>query len=204
MAELIIRAGHSDHTVVADLLAPGGAIALHRPIDRLVANAQTAAARLGTGERADVRAMIARRGPRPAGQARGGGGQTMVYLEPLGRSVPRPIAETLLGDRGMRARLMCDDERCCPDGISSLLDDPRPHAVRSRARRLAQLDQMPHRSWRLHQVAKDARVAASLARRSSLVLRSAGLNIRLEPAARHALARVGEFLRKLDEQQLSA
>src|SRR5215207_2320860 len=45
VAELLIRAGHNDHTVVGDLLAPGGAVALHRPIDRLVANAQTAAQR---------------------------------------------------------------------------------------------------------------------------------------------------------------
>ena len=50
---------------------------------------------IGTGEKADVRDMIARRKPRPDGQARGGGSRTMVYLEPLGRSVPRDVAETL-------------------------------------------------------------------------------------------------------------
>jgi hypothetical protein len=159
---------------------------------------------IGTGEKADVRNMLARRKPRPPGETRGGGGQTMVYLEPLGRSVPRGVAETLLGDRGMRARLICDDERCCPHGIKSMLDDARAHAVRSRARRLGELAEMPHRTWRLHQVAKEAKLAASLARRSTLVLRSEGVDTQLQPAAQDALARVAEFLRKVDEQQLSA
>ena len=44
MAELLIRAGHDDHLVIGDLLTPtGGAVALRPPIDRLVADAQTAA-----------------------------------------------------------------------------------------------------------------------------------------------------------------
>lgn len=90
-------------------------------------------------------------------EPRRGGSPPMVYLEPLGRSVRRDVAEILLGDRSMRARLICDDERCCPHGINSMLDDARPHAVRSRARSLAELAEMPHRSWRLHQVAKEAR-----------------------------------------------
>ena len=54
LAELLIRAGHNDHTVVADLLAPGGAVALHRPIDRLVANAQTAAQRRELAQHANL------------------------------------------------------------------------------------------------------------------------------------------------------
>jgi len=151
-----------------------------------------------------VRDMIARRKPRPDGQARGGGSRTMVYLEPLGRSVPRDVAETLLGDRGLRARLICDDERCCPHGINSMLDDPRPHAVRSRARRLAELAEMPHRSWRLHQVAKEAKTAAVLAKRGTLLLRAEGLDTQLHATAQDALARVAEFLRRDDGQQLTA
>lgn len=54
MAELLIRAGHNDHTVVGDLLAPGGAVALHRPIDRLVVNAQTAAQRSELAQHANL------------------------------------------------------------------------------------------------------------------------------------------------------
>lgn len=159
---------------------------------------------IGTGEKTDVRNMIARRKPRPEGQSRGGGSRTMVYIEPLGRSVPRDVAETLLGDRSMRARLLCDDERCCPHGVNSMLEDPRPHAVRSRARRLAALDEMPHRSWRLHQVAKEATTAASLAKRGTLVLRAEGIDTQLHATAQDALARVAEFLRHHDDEQLTA
>lgn len=159
---------------------------------------------IGTGEKADVRDMIARRKPRAEGQSRGGGSRTMVYLEPLGRSVPRDVAETLLGDRSMRARLICDDERCCPHGVNSMLDDPRPHAVRARARRLAALDEMPHRSWRLHQVAKEAKTAGSLAKRGTLVLRAEGIDTQLHATAQDALARVAEFLRRHADEQLTA
>jgi hypothetical protein len=110
----------------------------------------------------------------------------------------------LLGDRSMRARLICDDERCCPHGINSMLDDPRPHAVRSRARRLAELAEMPHPSWRLHQVAKEARTAAGLAKRGTLVMRAEGMETQLHATAQDALARVAEFLRRDDRQQLTA
>jgi hypothetical protein len=159
---------------------------------------------IGTGEKADVRDMIARRKPRAGGQTRGGGSRPMVYLEPLGRSVPRDVAETLLADRNMRARLICDDETCCPHGVNSMLDDPRPHAVRSRARRLAALADMPHRSWRLHQVAKEAKTAAGLAKRGTLVLRAEGIDTKLHATAQDALARVAEFLRRNEGQQLTA
>jgi hypothetical protein len=159
---------------------------------------------IGVGEKADVREMIARRKLRPQDQPRQGGFSQMVYLEPLGRSVPHRVAETLLGDRSMRARLICDDERCCPHGVTSMLDDPRPHAVRSRARRMVALAEMPHRSWRLHQVAKEAKTAAALAKRATLVLRAEGVETQLPATAQDALARVAEFLRREESQQLTA
>lgn len=159
---------------------------------------------IGTGEKADVRDMIARRKPPPPGTERRGGSRVMVYLEPLGRSVPRDVAEVLLGDRGMRARLICDDERCCPHGVNSMLDDARPHAVRSRARRLAELAEMPHRSWRLHQVAKEAKTAAGLAKRGTLLLRAEGMETQLHATAQDAVARVAEFLRHDSSHELTA
>src|SRR5437588_328542 len=90
---------------------------------------------IGTREQSNVAGMISSRKPKPAGKKRkGSGGLPGVYLEPLGRSVPSPIAETLLGSRAMRPKVMCDDERCCPDGAGSTLDHRAPHAVRTRAR----------------------------------------------------------------------
>jgi hypothetical protein len=57
---------------------------------------------------------------------------------------------------------------------------------------------MPHRSWRLHQVAKEAKTAAGLAKRGTLVLRAARLDAQLPATAQDALARVAEFLRHQD------
>lgn len=54
MGELLIRAGHNDHQVIGDLLAPGGAVALRPPIDRLVADAQTAVLRPTLSEAAHL------------------------------------------------------------------------------------------------------------------------------------------------------
>jgi hypothetical protein len=158
---------------------------------------------IGVGERSDVKHVLASRAPKRS-QARRGGPPSMIYLEPLGRSVPRPVAETLLGDRAMRARLLCDDERCCPDGVHSMLDDSPSHAVRSRARRLTALDDMPHRSWRLHQIAKEANTAAMLAKKGTLVLGAEGETTQLPSTAQDALARVAEFLRAAEAHQLTA
>lgn len=54
MGELLIRAGYSDHQVIGDLLAPGGAVALRPPIDGLVADAQTAVVRPTLAEAAHL------------------------------------------------------------------------------------------------------------------------------------------------------
>jgi hypothetical protein len=158
---------------------------------------------IGVRERSDVKHFLASRSPERS-QARRGGAPPMIYLEPLGRSVPHPVAETLLGDRAMRARLLCDDERCCPDGVHSMLDDSGAHAVRSRARRLMALDDMPHRSWRLHQIAKEASIAAMLAKKGTVVLGAEGLRTKLPVSAQDALARVAEFIRAAEDHRLTA
>jgi hypothetical protein len=157
---------------------------------------------IGTNEKSDLRGFVTRRAPKKR-ESRRGGGVSMVYIEPLGRSVKRDVAETLLGDRSMRARLICDDERCCPDGVHGMLDDSRKHTIRSRAGRLRDLEEMPHQSWRLHQIAKDARTAASLTKRATLVLQSAGMRARLRSNMQEALARVAEYLRVADEQRMT-
>jgi hypothetical protein len=87
---------------------------------------------------------------------------------------------------------------------STALDDPRPHAVRPRARRLTELAEMPHRSWRLHQLAKEATTAAGLAKRGTRVLGTEGLDTQLHATAQDALARTAKFLRRDDNQQLTA
>jgi hypothetical protein len=153
---------------------------------------------IGTREQSNLAGMISSRKPKPAGaKRRASGGLPGVYLEPLGRSVPSPIAETLLGSRAMRPKVMCDDERCCPDGAGSTLDHRAAHAVRTRARQLAELDAQPA-PWRLHQIAKSARSAAGLAAQANRVLAEAGLKDRLHGEAMQALAQVAEFLGQSD------
>jgi hypothetical protein len=151
---------------------------------------------IGTRELCNVSGSIASRKPPKPGQKRGGGGVPGIYLEPLRRSVSSRVGETLLGHRSMRPKVMCDDERCCPNGAASTLDQRRQHAVRTRAREMAALEGQPHMSWRLHQIAKDARSAADLAVQANEVLREAGIPEKIGTSSYDSLARVAEFLRE--------
>ena len=118
-----------------------------------------------------------------------------IYLDPLGRSVQAEVARILLDHPGMRARVMCDDERCCPGGATTTLKRPREHAVRSRARALAALDALPHPTWRLHQIAKDARAASVLATQANDLLATAGRRERLDTKGLEAIDKIAKHLR---------
>lgn len=157
----------------------------------------------GTRERADVRDLITRKKPKPGGRS-GGPTPQMVYLEGLGRSVTIDVARALLGDLDTRARLICDDESCCPHGVDSMLDNRTRHTINARAERMRDLNAMPHTAWRLHQVAKDAQQAVRTTKRATLALRKAGIKTKLEPTAQEALARVAEHLRGQEAQRESA
>lgn len=150
---------------------------------------------IGTRERSNLAGVIGSRKPPKPGVKRSGGAPLGIYLEPLRRSVPSAIGEILLGHRGMRPKVMCDDERCCPNGAASTLDQRRHHAIRTRAREMAALEEQPHTSWRLHQIAKDARAGAQLAVQANDVLKEAGISQRIGTAGYDSLARVADFLR---------
>lgn len=159
---------------------------------------------IGTRERANVASAIrARKPPRPGKKPSGGAGPG-IYLEPLHRSVVSKVGETLLGHRSMRPKLMCDDERCCPNGAASTLDQRRHHAVRSRSRELAAIENQPHVSWRLHQVGKDARSAVNLAVQANRVLEEAGVRERIGVSGYEALAVVMDFLKASVEEVKAA
>jgi hypothetical protein len=150
---------------------------------------------IGTREQCNIAGSIAsRKPPKPGTKRRGGGPSVGIYIEPLRRSVSPRVGETLLGHRSLRPKVMCDDERCCPDGAASTLDQRRHHAVRSRAREMAALEAQPHVAWRLHQVAKDARAAQDLAIQANRVLREAGIPEQLGTANMASLAQVTEHL----------
>lgn len=101
--------------------------------------------------------------------AKKGGGPGGIYIDPLGRSIPYTAARVLLGDMAMRPKVMCDVESCCP-GVTTTLDQPKPHAIHSRARQLARLDQQPERKWRLNDIARAASAAKTLALQANKVL----------------------------------
>jgi hypothetical protein len=159
---------------------------------------------MATRETCDIAGSIASRKPSLPGQKKRGGAVPGIYIELLRRTVRGRIGLALLGDPSMRPKVMCDDERCCPHGVADTIDRRREHAVRSRAKELAALEAQPHREWRLHQVAKDARAAAELAIQANKVLRREGAGKALNPWSMRELARVADFLRRQQGRRTAA
>lgn len=155
----------------------------------------------GTREKADVRDLMTRKKPRPVGKSRGGPPPKMVYMEGLGRSVTLDVARALLGDLDTRARLICDDESCCPGGVDSMLDEYTRHTINARALRMRDLTAMPRPAWRLHQVAKDAEQAVRTTKRAALVLRRCGVKTRLESAAQDSVARIARHIQEIETER---
>lgn len=152
---------------------------------------------LGYGEKTDLAAAAARkRPPKPNTKASGGGGGGRpVFVRAFGRSVVPPAIRVLATNLAFRSALLCEPS-CCPDGVESTLGQGREHTLRSRARQLHELDDMPSsRAWRLQQVAKDAQRAADLINAANPMLTAAGLTP-LNARGQQSLADVTEFLRK--------
>ncbi len=149
---------------------------------------------MGIGEHANARGYINQHKPRDAGgtafAAQG------IYMPALGRSVIPKVARTLLSDRALRGRLVCDSPRCCPRGAESMLSPRgREHAVRARARELNDIVSIADAGWRLHHVAKKAASAHVLATKANEALRVAGLNATIHTEGYAALEQAAEFLR---------
>jgi len=148
---------------------------------------------IGVRERSDVASLQYRRRPASGvpGERRS---PQMVLLQPLGRSLGVDVARVLLADRGMRAKLVCDDETCCSDGVESMLTDRRKHTVRARARYLAELAEMPHPDWRLYRVARDAHEAVTLTLQANQLLARLPQPRSLSFRAAEALAQTADRL----------
>lgn len=155
---------------------------------------------IGTSEQSNITNNIAARRPPKPGQKPGGGGPRGIYLEPLGRSVNPRVAQLLLANMSLRAKLMCTDERCCPHGIASTLDHSREHAVRSRYRELGMLSALPARSWRLNHIATKAQGALTVAHQANRLLDEVGETLRIHPTGMESLHRVAEELGRTDEE----
>ena len=156
---------------------------------------------IGISEQSNIRSNIAARRPPKPGQKPGRGGAAGVYVEPLGRSLNPRVARTLLENQTMRAKVMCADERCCPQGVASTLAHPREHAVRARARELATLAALPARSWRLNHIAMKAQAAVTLAEQANRLLANVGEPLRIKTTSFEALARLAEELRRAESEE---
>jgi len=157
---------------------------------------------MGTGEQSNVARQQSSRKPRQDA-SRGGGGGTGIYIETLGRSVPRRVGQILLGETSMRAKVMCEDEGCCPS-VSATLDHPRHHAVRSRARFLAKLAEQPHDHWRLNHIAREATSAVTIANQANRVLEREKVKGRIRTSNLQAIAEVASFLAEGEADRRSA
>jgi hypothetical protein len=150
---------------------------------------------IGLREGTNIASLRNARKPRtPDPDAKRRAASAGVYLAGLGRSVQRPVAKILFEHHALRSQLMCDDRRCCPKGGSSMLEDPRPHAVRARGRQLRHIESMPHTAWRLHDVSKEAYAAALLAAKANEVLAAAGERTRIKTDGYEALAQTADLL----------
>jgi hypothetical protein len=149
---------------------------------------------IGIRERCDLKSLQNNRrpGPNRSGFAPPAG----VFLQPFGRSVSRPVARELLEDRKLLPRLVCDDERCCPLGMDSMLKDPRRHAVLARSRALAELDRMPSREWRLNAVAREAENGAVLAELATRILGDRGRREVISSRALGAISAAADLFRE--------
>jgi hypothetical protein len=155
---------------------------------------------IGMRERTDVAAALNRRRPRVVEPPRSRRTPQTIFLQPLGRSLLLSVAEHLLDDLSMRAKLVCDDEFCCADGVQSMRRSRRQHTVRARARYLAELDEMPMHDWRLYRITRDARETVTLTLQANQVLAAAGHPQPLAHQAAEALAQVAD---RLLEERLS-
>jgi hypothetical protein len=143
---------------------------------------------MGTNEQTNIPRQQASRKPRDDDKRLGGGGSG-IFIETLGRSVPRRVGQILLGSTKMRAKVMCDDEGCCRT-VAATLDKPREHAVRSRARLLSSLTEQPATRWRLNHVSQEAAGAVTLAVQANRVLEAVGAIERIESRNLEALAQI--------------
>jgi hypothetical protein len=156
----------------------------------------------GVNERTDIRGLQRSKAPgaRPDGDSFFA--PRPVFFEALGRSIPHRAAEVLLEQRAGRALLVCRDARCCPHGPDSMLGaNRRQHNIRTRARTLRDLDQMPHITWRLHQVAKDALASALDAGKINTLLADTGEKFRVPTRGYEALAHAADLLSRRSEPQ---
>lgn len=124
---------------------------------------------LGIGEQMNVTNRQSNARPKKPGSSRGGGND-FVYVQLLHRSLRKRVAALLFEDAALGPKFMCDEPACCPTRKATLGRNRRQHVVRARHRHLVELDRLPQREWRLHQISMEAERASTLATQANKVL----------------------------------
>lgn len=125
---------------------------------------------LGTGEQMNVSSRQSQFKPRKPSESGGGGGNDFVYIQLLNRSLRKRVVRILFDDPALGPKFMCDEPTCCPTRSDTLGGHRRQHVVRARHRHLMELDRLPQREWRLHQVSMEAERASTLAAQANRLL----------------------------------
>lgn len=147
---------------------------------------------IATSEACNLSSSLAARKPK-AEKRKSGGNAPGIFIDMLGRSVQAAVGRTLLAS-SLKDRVMCDDERCCPDGPASTIARPRQHAVRMRARQLRLQEGLPHSSWRLHQLSKDCTAGSTLVLQANQILKATNMKERLPAEGLNAMGKVARHL----------
>ncbi len=117
----------------------------------------------------------------------GASGARPVYVESLGRSIPKRSLEQVQKHRRLWSRVLCTDSGCCPPGGAGLLDDARAHAVVSRARNLARLATISQTQWKWNHLADKAAEGLSIAGRINLLAADSSLVRKVDTTALSAI-----------------
>lgn len=122
----------------------------------------------GIGERERFSARDWDDEPRP--RERGAGGRAVLLPVPgLDRSFRRKDFNLIVGSRGGRRLVACGDRTCCPQGLTSMIADPRAHLARQRFRAMNELERVPDVRRARHFVDLEVRTAERKARDLSRV-----------------------------------
>lgn len=122
-----------------------------------------------------------RRAPSRGGRAR------PVYVEPLGRSIPRRSLEQIQRNRQLWSRILCTDPNCCPPGGAGLLGDARSHDVVARARNLSHLATIHQTQWKWNHLADKATEGLTIAGRINLLAAASTLVSKVDMTALNAI-----------------
>lgn len=101
----------------------------------------------------------------PRARDRGKGGRAVLLPVPgLDRSFRREDFELIVGARNGHRLVVCGDRTCCPQGLTSMVENPRARMARQRFRAIDEMERVPDARRAEHFVDVEVRAAERKAR----------------------------------------